>query len=186
MLIVITGGSGSGKSEYAENRAIPLSENRTYIATMMVYDEEGKQRVKRHQDMRALKNFHTLECPMNLDAIPKNQLAKDAVVLLECMSNLVANEMFSSNSSTDSPEKITQKILKGVSYIRNQVKDLIIVTNEVFSDGIAYDSETTTYIQVLGAVNVKLASMADEIWEVICGIPVLYPFEKNKKEEVAK
>lgn len=178
MLIIITGGSGSGKSEYAEKKVMELGENRIYIATMMVYDEEGKQRVKRHKILRTSKNFYTLERPINLDTIPENQIPKNSVVLLECMSNLVANEMFSSNHSGYSQNEMIDKILRGVDKISNQANHLVIVTNEVFSDGITYDRETMNYIQVLGAVNVRLAAVADEVWEVVCGIPLQYPLEK--------
>ena len=67
MLTIVTGGSASGKSEFAEG-LVTASENknRLYIATMQVYDAEGEKRVARHRAMRAQKGFDTLECPTDL------------------------------------------------------------------------------------------------------------------------
>ena len=54
MIVLVTGGSGCGKSTWAERLVETLPrENRVYIATMQVYDEESRQRVKRHREQRA-------------------------------------------------------------------------------------------------------------------------------------
>ena len=91
-MIVVTGGSGSGKSAYAEKQILQFGEMpRYYIATMENRDAESQKRVDRHRAMRADKKFVTVECPYDLQEI---QLEKTGAVLLECMSNLVANELF--------------------------------------------------------------------------------------------
>lgn len=173
MLHVITGGSGSGKSEYAEAQVLQAGTGqRFYIATMIPYGEEGRQRVERHRHLRRQKNFETVECYHNLEAL---ELPADSIVLLECMSNLVANEIFEPDGAReDTPEAIC----RGVRKLRGQVRQLYIVTNEVFSDGITYTPETTQYLACLGAVNQRIASMADTVTEVVCGIPlpVVPPF----------
>ena len=73
MLILVTGGSGSGKSEYAENTAVALAEKEGlplyYVATMKPYGEEGRRRVARHRRLRAGKGFETIECFANLKSI---------------------------------------------------------------------------------------------------------------------
>ena len=92
MLTLVTGGSGSGKSEFAENLSVGYkSENLIYIATMFPYDNESLKKIERHKKMRENKNFKTIECFKDLKdiGIPKN-----STVLLDCMSNLVANEMY--------------------------------------------------------------------------------------------
>lgn len=63
---------------------------------------------------------------------------------------------------------ITEDILD----LKKRVKDLIMVTNEIFSDGITYDPEPTCYMQILGQVNQNLAREADRVIEVVYGIPV--------------
>ena len=89
MLHLITGGSGSGKSRYAEGEILKLGPGRRiYIATMYPSDEESRQRIARHRAMRAEKNFETIEC---YTAMAHKEFPKGANILLECMSNLVAN-----------------------------------------------------------------------------------------------
>ena len=91
MLTLIVGGSASGKSAFAENYAMEAGENRIYIATMQPMDNECLARIEKHRGMRAQKNFQTVECYTGLK---QARVPKDSVVLLECMSNLTANEIY--------------------------------------------------------------------------------------------
>lgn len=167
MLHIITGGSGSGKSEYAENQVLQAGDGkRIYIATMIPYGEEGRQRVERHRKLRERKNFETVECYKNLSGLT---LPRDSVVLLECMSNLVANEIFEPEGAGGD---VVNAVCRGVRRLNGQVRHLFLVTNEVFSDGICYDPDTTHYLDCLGRVNQELAAMADRVTEVVYGIPV--------------
>ena len=94
MLIVVTGVSGSGKSEYAEQICCKLSGDRKkyYIATMQPYGEEGKKRILRHHRLRSGKGFETIEQYMHIGEAAE-RISNKPVVLLECMSNLLANEL---------------------------------------------------------------------------------------------
>lgn len=174
MLHVITGGSGSGKSAYAEEQIVRLGKGRRiYIATMFPFDEESHQRIARHREMRKEKNFETLECYTDLAglAIPAH-----SHVLLECMSNLVANEMFQEGGAG---EKTVSAVLRGIDHLLGQADHLVVVTNEIFSDGIHYDETTERYQQVLGAINQALADRADRVTEVVYGIPLT--IKKNRE-----
>lgn len=84
------------------------------------------------------------------------------------MSNLVANEMFSQNPD----DNIKDKIIRGVEHLLANCHNLIIVTNEVFSDTLNYDETTICYINLLGEVNQSLAKKADHVVEVVYGIPI--------------
>lgn len=170
MFAVITGGSGSGKSEYAEYVATSLAKRDGlplyYIATMRPFGEEGERRVERHRKLRAGKGFETIECYVNL----KEQiLPEPGVVLLECMSNLTANEMFEPEGAGDDTVKA---VLTGVAALKNRCIHLVIVTNDIFSDGITYDKVTALYQERLGEINRKLAAEAAQVTEVVCGIPL--------------
>lgn len=89
MLTLITGGSGSGKSEFAEDLSVSYkSNNLIYIATMFLYDNESLKKVERHKRMRDHKNFKTIECFKNLKSL---FISNNSTVLIDCMSNLVAN-----------------------------------------------------------------------------------------------
>ena len=196
MLYIVTGGSGSGKSEYDEQIAVQCR-NRTggtlwYLATMRIWDDEGRKRVERHRRMRAAKGFETIERytdletlelrekfeelnPAGLDAERKTdslkhwescQVAQKPVLLLECMSNLVLNEFYDQKNGAE------ERILQGIKHLQKQCRDLIIVTNEIFSDGMTYDPESERYIQLLGRINRELGQMADSVTEVVYGIPL--------------
>lgn len=167
MLHLITGGSGSGKSAYAETQVMAAGEGkRIYIATMIPYGEEGRQRVERHRQLRARKQFDTIERYTDLAGL---EVPKDSIVLLECMSNLVANEVFETDGAH---EQTVEAVVDGIRRLKEQVRHLFIVTNEIFSDGITYDSESTRYMRYLGEVNQQIAMMADRVTEVVYGIPV--------------
>lgn len=172
-MILVTGGSGSGKSEYAEN-LLKNREKKIYIATMEPYGEEAKMRIARHQKLRLSKGFETLECPRDLlTVIAENTSAlKDSSVLLECMSNLVANELYNADGSMEQPDFVRQKIIRGICLLENLTDTLVIVTNEVNSDINGYTRETMIYQKTLGSINQTLASHGDEVYEIVYGIPV--------------
>ena len=169
MMILVTGGSGSGKSAFAEDCVIACGEMpRIYIATMYPFDEESRKRVKRHRDMRFGKGFETVECYTGLSGV---KVPEGCIVLLECMSNLVANEFFREDGTHENTEV---EILKGIRNLKTQAENLIVVTNEIFSEAASYEGETEAYQKVLGKVNQRLGIMADSVVEVVYGIPV-YP-----------
>ncbi len=177
MLILITGGSGSGKSAYAENYITQRSKEyrKYYIATMQIYDGEGQEKVAKHQKMREGKGFLTIEQPTDIQKVV-NKIERDTVVgnvaLLECMSNLVANEMFR-EGQIRGYELVNNSILSGIEELLIEIKDLVIVTNNVFEDGIIYDETTMNYIRAMGCINQELAKIADKVIEVVVGIPVI-------------
>jgi len=166
MIALVIGGSGSGKSAYAEKlvKQIP-DENRVYIATMRVWDAESEMRVARHREQRKELGFETIECPVELDKI---QLSKDATVLLEDIPNLVANEMFDENGDVG-------RIIPALKNLAGRCKNLVMVTGNIFADGGNYDPETLEYMRLLAQVNAVAASLADFGVEVVYTIPV--PFK---------
>lgn len=101
----------------------------------------------------------------------ENSPSQGCLALLECMSNLAANEMFRDGAMI-SAESTVKKILPEIRTLRQQSTILIIVTNEVFSDGVTYDEGTMEYLRALGQINTALAAEADEVYEAVVGIPV--------------
>ena len=99
-------------------------------------------------------------------------------VLLECVSNLTANEMFGSSFGTElepgrRTEALAEKICADIAKIDEAADFFAVITNEVGSDGEMYEKETLEYIRLLGLVNCRLAKMASEVVEVVYGIPVM-------------
>lgn len=200
MLHIVYGGSASGKSSYAESFAMSLQGDGRllYIATMYPYkwnttelDPETIQRIERHRAMRADKGFDTVECYRHVEHIVAK---RQDVLLLECMSNLLANEMYLEQDSDDGGlaetmsevEKagvgmsealspVSKKIVQALVNLSTRVQDVVIVTNDVFSDGgsLTYDESTREYVKNLAEINCALARVAETVTEVVCGIPVI-------------
>ena len=134
MLILVSGGSASGKSEFAEGLVTASGlETRAYLATMQVWDAESERRVERHRRMRAGKGFATV-----------------------------------------GREGAFDRVLSGVERAAEQAALLVVVTNELFSDGMDYDPETLAYLDVLARLNRAVARRADRVYEVVCGIPIAW------------
>lgn len=173
MMVLIVGGSGSGKSEFAEQYVLSLSgeKKKYYLATMQVFDAEGQKKVERHQKLRAGKGFYTLELPVSVGKAAKNMAIGEKTALLECMSNLVANEMFD-GTPQNTPEVIISKIIGEIKDLNQELTHLVIVSNNIFEGGISYDMSTMDYIFALGEINQCLAAVAEEVIEVTAGIPV--------------
>ena len=176
MLTVIIGGSGSGKSELAENYVLGFGEKKNYyIATMHPFGSEGEARVQRHRKLRKGKPFETIECFHDAGSLI---LPQKGAVLLECLSNLTANEMFSGEQAKDSRE-VTEKIVNGVKQLKKKLNHLVIVSNNVFTDGDNYDQDVIRYIDYIARVNNAIAAMSDQVVEVVCGIPI---YQKGSSE----
>ena len=162
MIWLITGGSGCGKSTWAEKlvRNLP-GEKRIYIATMQVYDRESEERVRRHRAQRAGLGFRTVECEKNLSSA---RVDAESVVLLEDLVNLAANEMFGGGD----PDRIVPDLRNLAARCRH----LIIVTNDLFSDGETYSPSVQEYLRRLADINRQAAMLADHVIEVVYSVPV--------------
>lgn len=166
-------------------RCIRINGNTTEI------DPETMQRIERHRAMRADKGFDTVECYRHVEHIVAK---RQDVLLLECMSNLLANEMYLEQDSDDGGlaetmsevEKagvgmsetlspVSKKIVQALIDLSTRVQELVIVTNDVFSDGgsLTYDESTREYVKNLAEINCALAREAATVTEVVCGIPVI-------------
>lgn len=170
MLILVSGGSGSGKSAFAEDLIVSSGlETRIYAATMQVWDAEGQARVDRHRAMRAGKGFATLECPVDLAGA---EVPDGCALLLEDLTNLTANEWFGGDRSG-----AETRVRSGLEKIKARAALTVVVANELFSDGIEYDKETADYLSCLARLNRAAAELADRVYEVVCGIPVRWKGE---------
>lgn len=174
-IILVFGGSNSGKSEFAENLVCQEEGVRVYLATMDSAAAYNQATIARHREKRKDKGFITVECPYFLrEAVPKikewNQNKDEAgcTVLLECLSNLLANQVF----ATEAPDwQHLQDNLESIMGIAEHCRKLIIVGNILSEEGKAYSPETVEYIRLLEKLQKEIAKLADEVYEVAAGIP---------------
>ena len=190
MMELVIGGSGSGKSAYAEasvcrcrrnaeenrQKEIPLY----YIADMLPYGEETREKIRSHRRMRAGKGFHTLEWYMGLEEqVRKNSRKLDgACVLLECISNLTANEMYMEGGAG---RNTVNAVVNGVQLLKERCNHLVVVTNDVFAESVPDSPEMRMYKKYLADINGSLAELADRVTEVVSGVPVTV---KDNREAV--
>lgn len=168
MRTLISGGAGSGKSALAERLAVESAAPvRVYLATMAVWGTEDRERVARHRALREGKGFVTVERTTGLETLC---LPADSVVLLEDLGNLTANECFGAQGFPGAEERI----LAGLEHVSAQCRDLVVVTNELFSDGIQYPAETERYLNLLARLNRALAERFDRVVEVAAGLPIVW------------
>ena len=178
MMALVIGGSGSGKSEYGEKEAEVLCKGtfagKYYAATMRIFDEEGRKKAHRHQAMRRGKGFVTIEQPVDIcRALEKVKTGTvQPVILVECISNLTANEMFLGEGRQRTAEETGEKIVRDIGTLK-KAAHLVVITNNVFEDGIVYEEPVMEYIRAMGRINGALAGMADKVVEVMAGIPVM-------------
>ena len=169
MFILITGGSGNGKSTFAERLAIRFRTPRYYIATMRPFGEESHNKIRRHREQRRTKGFDTLELYSSVADAP---VVPNSCVLLECMCNLTANIMFSETGEAN-PSAYDQ-ILDEINSLVERSETLIVVTNDVGSEPLQqYELATRLYAETLGRINIELAKRADVVYELVAGIPLV-------------
>ena len=177
-LLLITGGSGSGKSAYAErtllSRMPPEGGGRAvYLATMENTGPEAAARVARHRAMRARhgeaagRTFVTLEQPVDLGGAA---VLPGDFVLVEDLGNLLANELWSPAGAGRAGAEA--RILSGVKALMERAALLAVVSVDIFAGGDGYAPEILDYIRTLGRLHRTLAALAEERAEVVCGIPL--------------
>ena len=167
MMTLVIGGASSGKSAVAEDIVMAIPGAKTYVATMMPFGEQAKARVQRHLALREGKGMATIEQYTDLAAIADRAAAYD-VLLIECMTNLVANEQFAPNAAPDTD--IAQKVYNDIQTLQAVCPNLVIVTCDVFGDGIIYPQETMDYMRHLGRLNQMLAASAARVTDVFYGL----------------
>lgn len=170
MTALVFGGAASGKSGWAEDLicTLPRTGPLIYLATMEPGVGEAAERIRRHRALRAGKGFSsTAERPRDLAgwAPPAG-----SAVLLEDLGNLAANELFSGGAFD--PEGAYRRIRRGLDRLSESARHLVVVSGDLFRDGVDYPSETGAYLDLLARLHRDLAAQADRVTELVCGLPV--------------
>ena len=167
MITLVLGVPDSGKSELAEQLATEClpGAKKLYIATMIPQGEAGAARVEKHRQNRAGKDFLTIECPVKLETVFETvKVYSPAVCLLECVSNLVGNEMHLAENADADPEMLADRITADIMGLSAIAAELIVVSNEFDEDAPDYDDETRAYVKLTALVNERLLDRADKVF----------------------
>jgi adenosylcobinamide kinase/adenosylcobinamide-phosphate guanylyltransferase len=177
MMVFVSGGVRSGKSHVAERYARMLADECDrlhYIATAKKTDEEMAERIRHHQLQRQKGRWKTWEQPHALREIVSSFEPCD-VVLLDCLTNLWANEMFQDERwmLETVVAKRAEKVYEDIVALSSRTKAVVIVSNELFSGGVPSDIGTYLYMKGLGWLHQQIVAISSIAVVVQHGIPIV-------------
>lgn len=179
-IILVTGGARSGKSSFAESLCIKQNNKTAYIATSVAFDDEMKNRVKKHQESRP-KNWKTYEIYKDIYSIVEELNKNHDTVIMDCVTLMVNNLMFTHGIEVD--EATCEELNELENYIREQITKLleavkktnlyfVIVTNEIGMGIVPENKLSRIYGDFVGRANQLIASYSNEVYFVVSGIPM--------------
>ena len=163
-IILITGGQRSGKSRYAEELALSLSPCPVYLATAHIWDEEFRERVRRHQERRGPQWTNIEE-----EKFLSRHDMTGRVVLIDCITLWLTNFFFDNDSDTD---KTLQEAKDELDRFTKADATYIFVTNEIGSGGVSENAIQRRFTDLQGWMNQYVAMKADEVILMVSGIAV--------------
>ena len=177
-IILCSGGARSGKSEFAEQLALSLEGRKAYVATGQAFDDEMKDRIKKHQ-LRRGKEWITFEIPLYLHKNWEQIKNVSDVILIDCLTMFTSNHIFAHgdiNTQEDS-NRIESIILEELRLLLQEInnsndKTVIFVTNEI-GLGIVPENKLARYFRdITGRVNREVASAANKMYLTISGVTI--------------
>lgn len=177
-IILCSGGARSGKSEFAEQLALSLKGRKAYVATGQAFDDEMKDRIKKHQ-LRRGKEWITFEIPLYLHKNWEQIKSVSDVILIDCLTMFTSNHVFAHgdiNTQEDS-NRIESIILEELQLLLQEInnsnnKTVIFVTNEI-GLGIVPENKLARYFRdITGRVNREVASAANKMYLTISGVTI--------------
>jgi adenosylcobinamide kinase/adenosylcobinamide-phosphate guanylyltransferase len=163
-IILITGGQRSGKSSEAERMALSLAADPVYVATAHVWDDEFRERVRRHQERRG-PQWTNIEEETHLS---RHDLS-GRVAVIDCVTLWLTNFFFANDSDVD---KSLAQAKDEFDRFTSRDATYIFVTNEIGSGGVSENAIQRKFTDLEGWMNQYIASKADEVILMVSGIPV--------------
>lgn len=173
-IVLVTGGSRSGKSGYAQRLAESLAERKLFVATCPVLDEELRGRVERHRAERAGRGWDTAEEQTALAGVLRAH-ADYPVILIDCLTLWVNNRMFHAEQAGISltEDDIRDAALDLLAACRATVGTVILVTNEIGMGIIPDNAQARRFRDLAGRCNQTVAAGADEAVLLVSGLPLI-------------
>lgn len=164
MIILITGGQRSGKSSKAEQLALSLTDSPVYVATAHVWDDEFRERVRKHQARRG-PQWTNIEEEIHLS---RHDLT-GCVVVIDCVTLWLTNFFFANNSDVDKSLELAKAEFDAFTA---HDATYIFVTNEIGSGGVSENAVQRRFTDLQGWMNQYVAQKADEVIMMVSGIEV--------------
>ena len=186
-VIMITGGARSGKSRYAEELALSLSENPVYVATAHIWDDEFRERVRIHQARRG-PEWTNIEEEKELS---RHDLT-GRVAVIDCVTLWCTNYFFEQRvghasqrddvvghaSQRDSVDSALEALKAEFDKFTAHDATYIFVTNEIGMGGVSENAVQRKFTDLQGWMNQYVASRADEVILMVSGIPIKVKSDK--------
>ena len=177
-IILCSGGARSGKSEFAEQLALSLKGRKAYVATGQAFDDEMKDRIKKHQ-LRRGKDWITFEIPLHLHENWEQIKNVSDVILIDCLTMFTSNHVFAHGdiNTQEDANRIESIILEELRLLLEEInnsndKTVIFVTNEI-GLGIVPENKLARYFRdITGRVNREVASAANRMYLTISGVTI--------------
>ena len=177
-IILCSGGARSGKSEFAEQLALSLKGRKAYVATGQAFDDEMKDRIKKHQ-LRRGKEWITFEIPLYLHKNWEQIKNVSDVILIDCLTMFTSNHVFAHGdiNTQEDFNRIESIILEELRLLLQDInnsndKTVIFVTNEI-GLGIVPENKLARYFRdITGRVNREVASAANKMYLTISGVTI--------------
>lgn len=192
MLIFVTGGVRSGKSSWAEAFCEKEAERHElpihYIATSRVQDAEMEERVHMHQSRREQSKLQwvTWEQPKDMHVLAK-KFSGQEIVLLDCLTNLVSNELFHGVEkgdvrylSKDFQQHVIKKVVNGILTLKSRCHTLVVVSNEIGYEPIK-DEVVLSFIRVIGKIHQSIVTKSTKAIFMEWGIPTVKKGEWHER-----
>ena len=179
-MILVTGGARSGKSTFAEETVKKFGENVLYIATSISFDDEMKDRIKKHKEQRP-HEWETLEAFKDFDIVLPDRIVGKSAALIDCITIMVTNIMLETdlnwtNINVDDisniENEVKNEITKLIYTIKKSETPFVLVTNEVGMGIVPENKMARAFRDMAGRANQMLARASDEVYLCVSGIPV--------------
>jgi adenosylcobinamide kinase/adenosylcobinamide-phosphate guanylyltransferase len=164
-ITLVLGGVRSGKSRFA----LKLAEKKSsvaFVATAKAVDEEMRNKIHRHQQERP-KHWRTFEEPLDLTRVFSETAQQFEILLVDCLTLFVANVLEADGGL------VNARINGLVEALRKVTTSVVLVSNEVGSGVVPPYSSGRQFRDLLGEVNQKVASVADNVVLMVAGLPLV-------------
>jgi len=177
-LVVILGGTRSGKSRFGRDRAAALAAGGpvVYVATAMPGDPELDERIALHRRDRPLA-WQTIQATRDLAATIRG-IAPGTTILFDGLtlwvSLLIGEERPSVNSVVDGPIEEVRAALRG------HEGPVVVVSDEIGLGLVPMDPVGRAFRDILGIAHQRLVADADEAWLMVAGRALALPASADR------